>query len=406
MLRFLCTSALFLCLSIAFAQEEIMDGGQNSTDSSNFHFTQVDELIRSYQFHKAIVQLEEYLNDMPDDTDALLRLATCHHNLGNLPKARAKYQEILQIDSTDVVAANRLATIFMKEKAYNQAKFYFSRLVRIDSTNSYYYKKLADIDTRLGYIDQAIKLYNTALQYNPDDLESMIALSGIYVELIGDFPELEEKYLDVLHRGFQLDSLNRALLEIKARHAFKSKNYRETVNTLDLIFQNYADTLNHFAGLAGVCHLHIGNLKKAEGWFQYVIGKNDDTELTHYYLGSTYDKMEAHEKAIAHFKMAIEKGISENMFNYYVSLAGAYESINQLGESIRAYQEAYQYNRQDMLLYKLARNYDAYYEDKRPAILYYQKFLDQSATDSPYAAYANRRISELSEYLHVIDTLN
>jgi tetratricopeptide (TPR) repeat protein len=125
-------------------------------------------------------------------------------------------------------------------------------------------------------------------------------------------------------------------------------------------------------------------------------------------MGLTYDKMEEHRKATDHFRKAIEKGISENMFNYYVSLAESYEKANQLDASIRAYQEAYQYNRQDILLYKLARNYDTYYEDKRTAIRYYQKFLDQSNanTDNPYATYANQRINELSEYLHVIDTLN
>ena len=406
MLRILITSAFFLHFSFAFAQEESMHHGQDSTGQSDLDYAQVDDLIRRYQFNKAIVKLEEYLREYPDHTDALHQLAACHYNLGNLSKAKTKFQDILQIDSTDVVASNRLATIFMQEKAYKQAKLYFHRLIRNDSTNSYYYKKLADIEARLGFTGQAVTLYNTALQYNPDDLESMIALSAIYVEVLEDHPEMKEKYLDVLHRGFRLDSLNRSLLEIKAKHDFKAKNYRETVNTLDLIFQHHADTLHYYAGLAGICHMHLGNLEKAEEWFHYIIDKNEDTELTHYYLGLTYDKMEAHGKAVNHFKTAIAKGISENMFNYYVSLAGAYENINQLGASIRAYQEAYQYNRQDILLYKLARNYDAYYEDKRTAIRYYQKFLDQSTSENPYATYSAQRISELSEYLHVIDTLN
>ena len=406
MLRILITSAFFLCLSFAFAQEESLHQAQNATGDSAFHLAQVDALIRSYQFNKAIVLLEEFLREYPDHTEGLHKLAACHYNLGNLSKARTKFQDILQIDSTDVVASNRLATIFMQEKAYKQAKFYFHRLIRNDSTNSYYYKKLADIEARLGFTDQAVILYNAALQYNPDDLESMIALSAIYMEMLDDYPELKEKYLDVLHRGFRLDSLNRSLLEIKAKYDFKAKNYRETVNTLDLIFQHHADTLHYYAGLSGICHMHLGDLEKAEEWFHYIIDKNEDTELTHYYLGLTYDKMKAYDKAVNHFKTAIAKGISENMFNYYVSLAGAYENIDQLGESIRAYQEAYKYNKQDILLYKLARNYDTYYEDKRTAIRYYQKFLDQSTTDNPFATYSTQRISELSEYLHVIDTLN
>jgi tetratricopeptide (TPR) repeat protein len=219
---------------------------------------------------------------------------------------------------------------------------------------------------------------------------------------------LKKKYHETLHKGLQLDSLNRSLLEIKARYAFKIKNYQETVNTLDLVFTHHADTLHYYAGLAGICQMHLDNLEKAEQWFQYIIDKGDDTELTHYYMGLTYDKMEAHSKAADHFRKAIEKGISENMFNYYVSLAESYEKTNHLDASIRAYQEAYKYNRQDILLYKLARNYDTYYEDKRTAIRYYQKFLDQSNanTDNPYATYANQRINELSEYLHVIDTVN
>ena len=76
-------------------------------------------------------------------------------------------------------------------------------------------------------------------------------------------------------------------------------------------------------------------------------------------------------------------------------------------ESIQAYQAAYRSSKNKILLYHLARNYEAYYSDKATALLYYEKYLAINDTNNiEFMEYSKYKISELKETIHFkLDTL-
>lgn len=350
--------------------------------------------------------MEEYLaSNEEDDVNILYKIAICHTYLGNLFKARKYYNQILQNDSTHVQALNKLGTIYVNEDNYKKAADCYEQLIVHDSTNSYYYKKLANIKYKQGILSQAVQLFDTALVYNPDDIESIISLAEIYSELMEIDPSLKQHFNQSIKRGFELDSLNRKLLELSAENDFELKKYISTIASIHLVLQYHQDTTGFHAHLLGMANKQLKKWEKAEQWFHFLIEKEEDTELTHYYLAMVYDEQKKHDLAIKHFQMAINKGISNNIHSYYISLGKLYENNGKNGKAVNAYQKAYEHSQINILLYKLATNSEKYYKDKSIALRYYQRYLDNAKKDNEYTEYARYKITKIKEYLHAKNNL-
>lgn len=179
-------------------------------------------LIKNYQFHKAIALLEQALQHSEINKIKIWhKLAECHTQLGNLSKAKIYFKNILARDSGHVQALNQLGKIYLKEDDTPRAQRCYQQLLNLDSTNSYYYKNLARIKAKQGIMSRAIQLYDSALIFNPDDLESIIALAEIYSDLMEVEKTLEQSYHEILDRGFRIDSLNKRLLEFKAENDYQ-----------------------------------------------------------------------------------------------------------------------------------------------------------------------------------------
>jgi tetratricopeptide (TPR) repeat protein len=367
---------------------------------------QADNLIKTYQFNKAIVLMEEYLaNNEEDDIKILHKLAICHTNLGNLFKAKKYYNQMLKNDSSHLHALNKLGSIYTTESNYKKAADCYQQLILQDSTNSYYYKKLANIKSKQGILSRAIQLFDTALIYNPDDIESIISLAEIYGELMDMDPSLKQHFNQSIKRGFELDSLNRKLLELSAENDFKLKKYKSTIASIHLVLQYHQDTTGLHAHLLGMANKQIKKWEKAEQWFHFLIDKEEDTELTHYYLAMVYDEQKKQDLAIKHFQMAINRGISNNIHSYYISLGKLYENNGKNGKAVKAYQKAYEHSQINILLYKLAINSEKYYKDKSIALRYYERYLDNVKQDNEYTEYARYKINKIREYLHAKNNL-
>lgn len=400
----------FLTLSIVLMPLFIYAQQSPGVTQPNEIERKADEFIRNYQFHRAIALLEKHLKHTGDgnregEIDTWKKLAECHLKLGNTFKAKKYYNHIIENDSNHLQALNQLGVIYMKESNHKNAQACYEQLIQLDSTNSYYYKNLAKIKSKQGLLSSAIQLYDSSLFYNPDDLESIISLAEIYIELMEHDDSFKKSFSEALELGFGIDSLNRQLLELSAENSYHQKEYQSTINSLQLIFEHYQDTTGWQANLLGMAQKQLKNWQQAEKWFLWIIQKEEDAELTHYYLGTVYDQQNKNEKAIKHFELAIEKGISDNIHNYYVSLGDAFEARGELSKTIKAYQSAYEHSDLNILLYKLARSCDEYYKDKSIAMRYYQRFVDNSKQNNQYTEYARYRIDKIKEYLHARNEL-
>ncbi len=362
-----------------------------------------NEFFNNYQFDRAVEMLSLCYQSDVKNIDCLKKIAHCNYKLGRLKEAKSNYFKILEYDSANLTAINQLGVIYSKESLYNKSIEQYEILIAIDSTNSFYHKQIGILSLKLGNIKNSIQYFEKALNINPQDIMVIAELSSIYQKL-----NQYTKADSLIAKGLILDSTNVKLLLTQSKIAYKQKKYETVINAISQILKFQNDTSIYMMKLLGISHFHLNDYKNTIMLMEKVIKNKQGSEVIHYYLGLAYRANGDFEKSVYHFEQAIDKGITDNISSYYTNLAVTYEEMKNFKESIKAYQTAYKSSKNKILLYHLARNYDAYYKDKEIALRYYEKYVTMNDTDNiEFKDYSKHRISELKEIIHFeLDTLN
>lgn len=355
-----------------------------------------DQFLQSYQFQKAITHLQQCYQLDTLNKETLKKIALCNLKLGQIKNAKENYFKVLQIDSFNITALNQLGSIFFKETNYLQSLTHYQNLISIDSLNSYYYKQVGNIFIKMNNMPIALMYYEKTNQLNTNDIEAITELSKIYQEL-----KFFEKADSIINKGLQIDSTNMKLMLHQAKIDYDKKEYTKTIEHINKATSFTGDTSIYQLKLLGICSFHIKDYNKSVKLIQSLINQKQESEILHYYLGLAYRELKQYNKSIYHFKQAIDQGISNNISNYYTNLGINFEEQGILEEAIKAYKAAYKSSKNEILLYHLARNYDAYYKDKKTALRYYKKYLASNDTGNiEFKDYSKYRISELKQIIH------
>lgn len=364
--------------------------------------TEGNALLASFQFAKALEHFKLCCDSEPGDMGCLRKMALCNYKLGRYPEAILYNQKILENDSMNVVAKNQLAAIFSKQGYHADARQQFIDLIGIDSSNSYYYEQIASLSRNIGDLGTAVAGYEKVHSLDPKNLEAVIQLARIYHQL-----EMHSAVDTLVATGLALDSISPKLLLYGAQSAYKQKNYEGVISSLSRLLQTTRDTSVYALKLLGISYYHTHEIESSISVLEKVVAREDNSEIVHYYLGLAYRDAEDVAKSVQHFEQAIDQGMSDNLPAYYTNLAIAFEEKGMFAESIRAYQAAYKNSGDKTLLYHLARNYDSFYEDKKTALKYYEKYMATNDTGNiRFKDYTQHRITELKQVIHFdIDTL-
>jgi tetratricopeptide (TPR) repeat protein len=102
--------------------------------------------------------------------------------------------------------------------------------------------------------------------------------------------------------------------------------------------------------------------------------------------------------SVTWFRLAIDKSVSGNITTYYAQLAESCEDLGDYQGAIKAYRAAYNFSKDGIWLYQLARTYDIYYKDKSVALTYYEKYLESDDTISVARDYARNRLQDMGRF--------
>lgn len=362
-----------------------------------------NQYLAKYQFKEAKKALKRcYLEDTTN-IDCLKKIALCSNKLGQLKDAKSIYSQIVEMDSTNLTALNQLGLLYQKESNYKKSLSQYKKLATLDSLNSYYHKKIAELSLKMGAIPNALFGYLQTHQLNPTDVEVIMELSKLYKQM-----EFYEKADSLIQKGISLDSTNIKLRLLLAKSAYTQKKYATVIRNLQPVMALTKDTSSYVLKLLGVSSFHVKDYAQAIHSLNKVVDSKQASEIIHYYLGLAYKASNKFKLSTQHFEEAITLGISDNVPTYYTNLAISLEEQGKHGAAIKAYQAAYKSSENKILLYHLARNYDAYYENKQTALQYYERYVAANDTDNiKFKDYSNYRISELKQILHFdIDTVD
>lgn len=349
----------------------------------------VDNLIRSYQFSKAITLLEASEDSL--SADVLQRKGMCYHQMGNYNEAISAYEELVSLDSTHQGGLLALGQLYAKEKQYGGSFICYIRLIGMDSLNSYYYKQYGIIAHQAGVVGVAVQNLFKAISLNPTDIESNALLAEILIE--GEQPEAAEK---LLTKALSLTTSSQlSLLLAKAQLA--EKKYRKVIETTGQLIMK-GDTLPAYARLMGISYFRLEEYEEAMTWLNFLLQTGMKAEWIYYFVGVSYQHLSKPDSAIIFLNKAVEAGISENIGLYYSQLATSYENVNNFKMAIKYYKAAYEESKSGILLYHLARNYDVFYKDKAQAIAYFKRYLESDDTIKLAREYSRSRVNELEFY--------
>ena len=347
-----------------------------------------DSLMANYQFEKALTILA-YGDSL--SANVLLRIGQCQFRLGASQAAVRPYERVLKMDSTNVTALNQLGQLYARSSDFGKALYYYLRLIKLDSMNSYYYKQAGSITQKMNGENGLIpkSFFEKALSLNPGDVETAVTLGNIYMEL-----ELYVSLDSLLHSAIPFDRQYKPLQVLKASSDFKQERYEMVVATINGLLMK-ADTTAIYARLLGASYLHLQDYQNVIPCMNFMLKNNYDNDYIYYYLGVAYHELGKLPASIENFNMAAKKSISENTGTYYSQLAKSYEDIGDYPQAIKAYHMAYNYSKEGILLYHLARNYDIYYKDKATARAYYYKYLNSDDTIRIAKEYSRYRVEAI-----------
>lgn len=350
---------------------------------------QADSLMTNFQFEKALNILQRADSV---DKDILLRLGQCNFRLGASGGAIDPFERVLHLDSANITALNHLGQLYARDGDFTKALSCFVKLIQLDSANAYYFKQAGAMATRLNAISRAQQWYTQALRLNARDTESSVALANTLMVM-----EQYESVDSIVQAAMILEPTFKPLILLNARSAFEQRQYRTVVTTLNRLLES-TDTTASTARLLGISYFHLGEYEKLISCMQFLVTNKYDFEWVYYYMGVAFRELGDAKGSVSWLKLAVEKSISENTSVYYAQLGQSYEGAGDHPAAIKAYRAAYEFSKDGILLYHLARNYDVYYKDKSTAVAYYQRYLESDDTIRLAREYAKKRMQDMGHF--------
>lgn len=367
-----------------------------------------------YKYVNAAASFKQAAGLSSANSSVLFLLATCSENSGNTNEALNVYNQVLEIDSLHIPSLNNMAKIYKRIKDYSKAISLYSKLVKNDTTNGFYYSQLAYCCKKYGLNEPVIYYYEKAVELNPMDLESGNNLAN---ELINQkYYEDANAVLDTFLIRFPNET---QLLKRKAYLAAVEARYLDAITGFKLVIQ-LGDTSMFTCKYYGQSLFNNGNYGEAIYWLSRYIASNKEDTKNQYILGLAYQKDYQYQRSLEHLHVALgqvydkpliakvyeEKANTYAMYGDYMafrdSLANDAPDMYKLAHD--NFIAAFNLVPADFELYrKLGRFYEEKLKDKRMALYYYKKYYEEHESHKIYEhdlIWVQNKIRILTEELH------
>lgn len=296
----------------------------------------------------------------------------------------------------------QIATIGEKESNYLEAFNSFRKLNQLDLTNTFYWKELARISTRMERSKDAISYLKKAINLDQDDIESIASLANLYLNILQD--DLAEP---LIKKGFKLDSSSVKIRYLRSRLSYRNSDFKGVRSDISYVM-SLGDSTAFYQRLLGTAYYYLDSIPKSIATFNRLLKIGEETEnvragLAFALLKSTENNQEILFEANRNFREAIDLGTSEKISDYEIGMADGYDKNGDYGMAINLLQKVI--NFRPKAVFRLAEIYEKKKNDKEMALLFYQEYiracgkLKKPTSDCNFIELATRRINELNPKL-------
>ena len=383
-------------------------------------FVVVDSLLIKGNYQKALQLLE---NEKDKNTLVLEKTADIYQTIGNYNKAITTYSEALEIEEKSQLkiklanvfstlgyknnAINLYEDVFKKDSsnllvAYSLGKLYLKEMQPKSASELFRYLKTQDtLNPNYPYqLGKALALQRKKMQMGQSYLDAFnidtLHLNSIY-EVAKFFKTINVRDSSRLfiEKGLQIDSTNINFLQLKANDQYFSKEFKETIETLNKLEALKFKSVSTYE-MYGMSYFNLEQIDSAEVYFKKALKLDRQNPKILYRMATlAYQKKD--------FKIAELYAFQAIMYSKpeldkeYMLLGIIAKEQKDYKKAVRFFDEAVKnnYNNEDAL-FELAFASDKYYEDEKIALKHYEKFIERFKNKNPeLTKYANGRIKEI-----------
>lgn len=200
------------------------------------NYLKLNKLAKALKYSRRATELS------PTDIEYKFLLARIYQNARVADSAAFVYREIIAMDSTSVQAYYNLGLLIEKDRP-TEALAYYNKILDITGPEWQVLVKIADINERLGDVDETIKTVEELSELNPASLDLQKILVESYIK-----SDKLEKALELVDEALLIfpDDLN--LIEYKASIHIKNSDWRSGAKEYLKIIKS--KDINHDAKLA------------------------------------------------------------------------------------------------------------------------------------------------------------
>lgn len=133
------------------------------------------------------IALEAYQDAMERfgrDSDLLLRIGSCLHQLGQHETARHRLEEAARIEPHNDEAIFRIGECYAAQEKWSLAIAFFQKAIRMRADDEAYHRALAQAAFAKEDFELAEETYHAALELAPDNVEIWLDLAWFLVEML------------------------------------------------------------------------------------------------------------------------------------------------------------------------------------------------------------------------------
>ena len=326
------------------------------------------------------------------DAASLLKAGDQYLSAGKAADAELAYSKVVEQQAKSIPALQGLASIEIYRGNDQKATAYLKEIISVDSSNVEAYKKLASLYS--GPRDSTIKVNYLLKGYaqNPTDADVIASLGDIYLNK-AKFKEINQ----LLQPALKADSLNMRLHRLSMLANLGEKKYGDVVRTGKLLLA-MGDSSGTVFNAMGRAHFWLLDYQVALKYFL----KARDTGITDpsldYHVARCYRSLKDHKNAVPYLNKVIEAGVSPKMASYYGLLGEAYEGMGKYNDALAAFKKGLDFENNGSLYYNMALVYENRLNDKKNAIANYNLYLKngkETGKNPKLAAFIKNKVEEL-----------